>query len=77
MKNKILLILLPLLLCCTPAKQPAAATLAAPTEVVAQMISTTEALLSWKDNAEGLNRADTVAQLQAKAYIDSLGYGVA
>lgn len=29
----------------------------------------------WKDNAEGLNRADTEAQLKAKAYIESLGYG--
>lgn len=28
----------------------------------------------WKDNAEGLNRADTEAQLKAKTYIDSLGY---
>lgn len=28
----------------------------------------------WKDNAEGLNRADTEAQLKAKAYIESLGY---
>ena len=29
----------------------------------------------WKDNAEGLNRADTEAQLKAKAYIESLEYG--
>ena len=53
MKNKILFVLLPLLLCCTQAKQPAAATLAAPTDVVTQVLSATEALLSWKDNAEG------------------------
>ena len=53
MKNKMLFVLLPLLLCCTQVKQPAAATLAAPTEVVAQVISATEALLCWKDNAEG------------------------
>ena len=29
----------------------------------------------WIDNVEGLNRSDTEAQLRAKAYIDSLGYG--
>ena len=28
----------------------------------------------WKDNVEGLIRADTNAQMKAKAYIDSLGY---
>lgn len=53
MKNKMLFVLLPLLLCCTQAKQPAAATLAAPTDVVTQVLSATEAILCWKDNAEG------------------------
>lgn len=53
MKNKMLSLLLPLLLSCAPAKQPAAATLAAPSEVVAKAVSATEATLSWKDNADG------------------------
>ena len=52
MKNNMLLVLLPLLLSCTQAKQPAAGTLAAPSDVVAQAISFTEATLSWKDNAQ-------------------------
>ena len=53
MKNNMLLFFLPLLVSCTPAKQPAAATLTAPTDVAAQVLSATEAILSWADNADG------------------------
>lgn len=51
MKNSFLLLLLPILLSCGEAKQPAIATLAAPTDVSAQALSATEALLSWTDQA--------------------------
>jgi len=54
MKNNMFpILLLPLLLSCTQAKQPAVATLAAPTDVVAEAISATEVILNWTDNAEG------------------------
>lgn len=53
MKNNMLPILLPLLLSCTQTKQPAAATLAAPSDVVAQAVSATEATLTWTDHADG------------------------
>ena len=53
MKSNMLLVFLPLLLSCTQAKKPAVATLAAPTDVVAQVVSATEATLSWTDNAQG------------------------
>ena len=53
MKNNMLLVLLSLLLGCTQGKQPATAMLAAPTDIAAQVISASEAILSWTDNADG------------------------
>ena len=51
MKNSILLLLLPMLLACNQGNKSVAATLEAPTDVVARAVSPTEALLSWTDNA--------------------------
>ena len=71
MKNKIILLIFPLLLACQGEKQPAA-TLAAPGNVTATIISFGEVLLGWSDNAadeEGYyvfaNSTSPLAQLPA------------
>ena len=52
MRNSILSFILPLLIACGSSNN-AAVTLAAPSEVQAQALSATEAVLSWTDNTDG------------------------